>query len=124
MTARGLVTGLLFALLAVPTLARQAADPKAGFVQALARFSLALDGAYGDEGSSIRSSLESMSQELRRWDAVIQSYEIAMARELGGADPPLAARMHLALGGVYLDRSRVQDALREFAAARQLDASR
>src|SRR5688572_26583613 len=121
---RRLVTSLLFALVAIPTLARQGTDPKADFVQALARFSLALDGAYGDEGSSIRAHLESMSAGLTQWDLVIRSYENAMTRELSSADPALAARMHVALGAVYLDRSRVQDAVREFAAARQLDASR
>jgi tetratricopeptide (TPR) repeat protein len=47
-----------------------------------------------------------------------------MAADLGSADPALAARMHQALGGVYLDRSRVKDALREFAAALRLDPDR
>jgi tetratricopeptide (TPR) repeat protein len=36
----------------------------------------------------------------------------------------LAARMHLALGAVYLDRVRYADALREFTSAARLDASR
>jgi cytochrome c-type biogenesis protein CcmH/NrfG len=47
-----------------------------------------------------------------------------MAAEIGRAEPRLASRMHAALGGVYLDRSRVQDALREFTVSVQLDPSR
>ena len=47
-----------------------------------------------------------------------------MAADIGSADPKLASRMHLALGGLYLDRLRVSDALREFAAARTSDPTR
>jgi tetratricopeptide (TPR) repeat protein len=65
-----------------------------------------------------------MDQELERWDAGIRTYEAAMALEVSGAEPQVAARMHAALGGVYLDRSRVADALREFVAASGLDSSR
>ena len=119
-----LAPGLLLALVAIPAAAGQAADPKTDFVQALARFSLGLEGTYGDEGSRIRSSLDSMDQELERWDATIRTYEMAMASEVNGAEPQVAARLHAALGGVYLDRSRVADALREFVAASRLDPSR
>jgi tetratricopeptide (TPR) repeat protein len=93
------------ALVAIPAAAGQAADPKTDFVQALARFSLGLEGTYGDEGSRIRSSLDSMDQELERWDATIRTYEMAMASEVNGAEPQVAARLHAALGGVYLDRT-------------------
>jgi tetratricopeptide (TPR) repeat protein len=119
-----LMSGLVLTLVAVPTFGGQVADPKTGFVQALARFSLDLEGAYGDEGSRIRASLDSMDQELEWWDGTIRTYETAMASEVSGAEPQVAARMHAALGGVYLDRSRVADALREFVAAGQLDPSR
>ena len=44
-----------------------------------------------------------------------------MVADIAGADPKLAARMHLALGGLYLDRLRVDDAIRELAAARAAD---
>jgi tetratricopeptide (TPR) repeat protein len=117
----GLIPSLLLALLAAPSAGGQIAGPKADFVQALAQFSLGLEGAYGDEGIRIRSSLNSMDLELERWDATIRTYETAMASEVSGAAPQVAARMHAALGGIYLDRSRVADALREFAAATELD---
>ena len=99
----------------------QVRDPKADFVEALAGFSQGLDGAYGDEGRGIRTSLEAMERGLEEWDAVIQDSEASMAADLAAAGPQLAARMHMALGGVYLDRRRADAALREFTAASQLD---
>jgi tetratricopeptide (TPR) repeat protein len=119
-----LVPGLVLILLAVPAVRSQVVDPKTDFVQSLARFSLGLEGAYGDEGGIIRSSLDSMNQALERWDTGIRTFETAMASEVIGAEPQVAARMHAALGGIYLDRSRVADALREFVAATELDPSR
>src|ERR1700680_2821739 len=129
---------LLFGLVTITTLAiplasqgatasqgaGPAADPKTDFVQALARFSLDLDGGYCDEGSRLWADLESLDRGLEHWDALIRTYEAAMASEIGGAEPRLAARMRPALGGVYLDRGRVEDALREFVAASKLDPSR
>ena len=117
------VATFLLALVTTPA-HTQVDDPKVNFLQAVGRFSLELDGAYGDEGSRIWSRLEAMEQGLKQWDATIRSYEAGMASEIRGADPALAARMHAALGGVYLDRSRVAEALREFAAATALDPGR
>src|SRR4029434_689153 len=88
------------------------------------QFSLALDGAYGDEGLRVRSSLDAMSRALAEWDAVLRKYEAAMAADLRSADPALALKMHLAIGGLYLDRARTADGLRELAAAQKLDQTR
>jgi tetratricopeptide (TPR) repeat protein len=118
-----LVTGLLLALAAAPTLA-QAPDPNADFLRALAQFSLGLDGSYGDEGHPIRSSLESMSRALEQWDEAIRTSETAMKAAIVGAEPRTAAAMHAALGGAYLDRGRIADALRELTVATQLDPTR
>jgi len=115
---------LLFVTLSNQTLVGQATDPKADFLDALGQFSLALDGTYGDEARRLSATLDAMSDALSRWDTTIQTYERAMAAEIGGADPSLAARMHLALGGVYLDRGRVDDAMTQLAAARQSDPTR
>ena len=104
--------------------AGQALDPKAEFLDALGRFSLALDGTYGDEGTQLTAALDAMSAALGRWDASIEVYERAMTRDVASADTPLAARMHLALGGVYLDRGRRADALKELAAALKADPGR
>ena len=102
----------------------QSLPPKTAFVQAAGEFSLALDGAAGDEGVRVRSSLEAMSRALDEWDAVLRKSEAAMAADLRTAGPGLALKMHLALGGLYLDRVRTADALRELTAARKLDQTR
>jgi tetratricopeptide (TPR) repeat protein len=119
-----LFMGVLVALAASPRGQGQAADPRGEFLNALGRFSLALDGTFGDEGQRLSSALDAMSAALSQWDALIQSRERAMAADLAGANPQLATRMHLALGGLYLDRLRVDDALKELAAARASDPGR
>ena len=115
---------LLAILLGGAALAGQSPEPKAAFLQAVGQFSLALDGAYGDEGARLRTSLDAMSRALDEWDGMLRKYEAAMAADLRTAEPALATKMHLALGGLYLDRARTADGLRELAAARQLDQTR
>lgn len=102
----------------------QDADPKSTFTESLARFSLALDGAFGDEGAAAASSLAGMDRARRQWDSVIRTYELGLAAEARSAPPELAARMHEALAGAYLDRSRYRDAQRELAEAIRLDDRR
>jgi tetratricopeptide (TPR) repeat protein len=102
----------------------QNTDPKTAFTAGLARFSLALDGAFGDEGPVAAASLAAMDRARQQWDGVIRAYEAGLAAEVAKAAPPLAARMHLALGGAYLDRNRFRDAQRELDEALRLDASR
>ena len=115
---------LLAALAAAPSSSAQEADPKTEFLQALGRFSLDLDGDYGDEGARLAADIEALRQGLARWDAAIARLEAAMAVGLGAADSTQAARMHLALGGVYLDRGRTEDALRQLRAAAERDPTR
>lgn len=115
---------LLTLLLGAAALAGQSPEPKTAFVQAVGQFSLALDGAYGDEGARVRASLDAMGRALDQWDALVRKYEAAMAADIRTADRGLALKMHLALGGLYLDRLRTSDGLRELAAAQQLDQSR
>jgi tetratricopeptide (TPR) repeat protein len=105
-------------------LAAQSSEPKAAFLDAVGQFSLALDGAHGDEGARIRTSLDLMSRSLDEWDAVLRKYEAAMAADLRTAEPVLATKMHLALGGLYFDRLRTTDGLRELQAARRVDQTR
>jgi tetratricopeptide (TPR) repeat protein len=122
---RRVVPALLLLLLGTAALASaQVADPKAAFAEALGQFSLALDGAFGDEGPRILASLDALDRGLAQWDATIKRYEAGMAEEAKNADPKLAALAHMALGGVYLDRGRVDDALREFTEASVLDPGR
>jgi len=99
-------------------------DPKALFTEALARFSLALDGAFGDDGPAAASSLAAMDRARQQWDSVIRTYEAGLAADVRNAPPELAARMHLALAGAYLDRNRVADARRELDESIRLDGRR
>ena len=121
---RALLACGLAALITSAPLGAQTTDPRSDFLNALGQFSLALDGTYGDEGQRLSTALDSMTAALSQWDAMIQSRERAMAADIGSADSKLASRMHLALGGLYLDRFRVSDALKEFAAARASDPTR
>ena len=123
-SSRRLMALLLLLPIVPAILAGQVSDPKSDFAGAFAQFSLALDGSYGDEGPRILSSLESMDRGLLHWDATIRAYEDAVAAEIKGTEPKLAALARLALGGVYLDRYRVADAIREFSAAAALDPAR
>lgn len=118
-----LTSGLILLALAVSP-AGQTPDPNSDFLRALAQFSLGLDGAYGDEGHGVRSSLESMRRALEQWDESIRTSEDAMAAAVVDAEPPTAAAMHATLGGAYLDRGRIADALREFTTATRLDPAR
>ena len=122
--ARALLACGLLALVTSSPVEAQTNDPRSEFLNALGQFSLSLDGTYGDEGRRLSTALDSMAAALSRWDALLQSRERAMAADIEKADPKLASRMHLALGGLYLDRLRVNDALQEFAAARSSDPSR
>jgi tetratricopeptide (TPR) repeat protein len=115
----------LLALFAGATaLIGQRPEPKTAFVQAVGQFSLALDGTYGDEGARVRASLDAMTRALDEWDGVLRKAEAAMAADLRTAEPALATRMHLALAGLYLERVRITDGLRELGAAQQLDQTR
>jgi len=91
---------------------------KLQFVAALRQFTESQAGTFGDEGVALRSGLESMAKALARWDDAILEFEAGVARVARSAE------IHVALGTVYLDRHRVEDALREFGAAGRLDAAR
>jgi len=125
LTVQPAVRYLLWILAALSTPAfAQATSPKAEFLDALGRFSLALQGSYGDEGGGIRAALDALDRARASWDQMVGRSETAMRAEVAGAAPPLAARMHLALGAVYVDRGRLADAQRELTAATMLDPSR
>lgn len=120
---RVLMTAVLACAMAVPA-AAQGPDPKRAFTEALGRFSLALDGAFGDEGPTLGARLDALAQSGQHWDALIQGYERAIAADLARADPATAANLHTAIGGIYLDRGRFDDAQRSFEAALALDSTR
>ena len=88
------------------------------FVAAVSQLAEALAGTYGDEGRSMSSAIESLDRVRLRGTMRSARYERMLA---GVAEN---AEVHVALGTVYLDRHRIDDALREFAAAGRLDPRR
>ena len=98
--------------------AAQIHEIKNQFVAAVRQFAGAMAGSYGDERSQILSSLASLDRVRIQWDEGIKVYEETLAAFAETAD------VHVGLGTVYLDRTRIDDALRELAAAGRLDPRR
>jgi tetratricopeptide (TPR) repeat protein len=98
--------------------AGQLHELKNQFVAAVRQLVEASSSRYGDEGAAIAAGLRATEQSLARWDDGIRFYEGIMARLDDSAE------VHVGLGTVYLDRSRLDDALREFARASRMDPQR
>ena len=121
MSARRLVVSLLLTALAVPSTAAAQRD---GFLAAWVEFYQTLPGAYGDEGPRLAAQVEKMATALAAWDREIRDAESQLQRRLKGADVNTALEVHAILAALYLDRSRFDDALREFEAAMSIDPTR
>ena len=87
---------------------------KQAFVAAMRDLSISLTGRFGDEGNRLRADVDALESALRSWDQSIAAFEAAAKAGRTDAD------RHAALGTVYLDRYRLQDALRAFDAAAKL----
>src|SRR3989442_12154726 len=61
-----------FILLLLPSLAIAQHD---AFVEALAEFTTALPGMYGDEGIAARAGLDRLERGLAEWDRTLREYE-------------------------------------------------
>jgi tetratricopeptide (TPR) repeat protein len=96
------------------------AAQKATFVDGLVALTTALSGRYGDEGAQARAAVDTMSRALAEWDRSLQESEAVLAAKLPTASSSLALEMHTAMGGLYLERGRPGDALREFQSASSL----
>ena len=108
------LVSLMLAVLAVPATAAAQRD---GFLAAWVEFYQTLPGAYGDEGPRLAAQLEKMTAALAAWDREIRDAENQLQPRLKGADANTALEVHAILAALYLDRSRFDDALREFDAA-------
>jgi tetratricopeptide (TPR) repeat protein len=106
------------------TFTQPALETKQRFVAGLIGFMEALPGSYGDEGPRLLASLDEMEAALRRWDAGLRGYESGIREQLRGAQPSVAAALHMPLGAVLLERGRFDDALREFEEAARLEPQR
>ena len=94
------------------------------FVEGLAELTAASAGTFGDEGPRVGPALDTMARGLAEWDRVIRAFESKLASELPAAPPPVAAQMRATLGGMYVERGRYPDALRELEVASQLEPQR
>jgi tetratricopeptide (TPR) repeat protein len=116
-----LVEVVLLAALAVPSTAAAQRD---GFLAAWVEFYQTLRGTYGDEGPQLAAQLEKMTAALAAWDREIRDAESQLQSRSKGADLQTALQAHAILASLYLDRSRFNDALREFEAAISIDSTR
>lgn len=86
------------------------------FVQGLVAFINAINAPQEDRATAA-AALNAMEAGLAQWDAAIARAEAGLAADIGGAPPPLAARMRATLGLLYLERGRAGDALQQLDAA-------
>ena len=91
---------------------------KLEFVDALQRFTRAQAGTFGDEGADLQAAIASMREALDRWDRAVQQFQVNASR----MSP--AAEVHVAVATVFLDRQRIEDALRELKDAERQDDGR
>jgi tetratricopeptide (TPR) repeat protein len=91
---------------------------KIAFVDALQRFVRAQAGTFGDEADDLRQSLAAMRTALSEWTLAIQQFQSKSSRI--GRD----AETDIAMATVWLDRHRVDAALRALDGAEQRDAGR
>lgn len=83
---------------------------KLQFVDAFQRFLRAEGGTFGDEGRALTDALESMGRSLAAWDESIARTKARAARMTPGAE------VHVALATMWLDRYRLDEAVRELDA--------
>ena len=79
------------------------------WVEGLSQLTAAVAGTYGDEGGQIVAALDKMASGLGKWDQAIQAFETQRTSTLAG---------------MYLERGRIGDALRELDAAIALEPRR
>ena len=116
-----LVAALLLALFAFPSIAGAQRDQ---FFSELLLFYRSLGGVYGDEGPQLTQRLDAMSAALSRWDDEIKDWERLAQERLKGADAQIALQVHTFLASLYLERGRLDDALREFDEGIRIDPKR
>lgn len=84
---------------------------KLQFVEAFQRFLRAESGTFGDEGGALADAVESMGTSLSAWERAIAQLETRVARMTP------APEIHFVLATVWLDRHRLDKALRELDTA-------
>ena len=91
---------------------------KLAFVDALQQFMRAQAGTFGDEGAALLASVASMRETLAKWDQAVGQFTARSSRL------PPEADVHVAMATVFLDRGRIESALKELAAAERMQSGR
>ena len=97
---------------------------RAPVLRALADLRTVLDGTYGDEGGEVAGRLAAVSAAAANWDRSIRDAELELRARLGAASAADAALAHEALGSMYVERGRFDDAITQFDAASRLAPQR
>ena len=118
---RSLILIQILLVLAVPSNALAQRDT---FFSAFLTFYKTLGGTSGDEGPQLVSHLQELSTALERWDEEIRAAEQQLRPQLNGADAQTALQVHTLLASLYMERGRVDDALREFDEDIRIDPRR
>ena len=111
----------MLALLVLPSTAAAQRD---AFFSAVVTFHRSLAGHYGDEGPQLTTQFAAMSTALDRWDSDIRDAERDLRSRLQSADAQTKLQIHTLLASLYLERGRLNDALREFDADISIDPRR
>ncbi|MEP7304995.1 MAG: tetratricopeptide repeat protein [Acidobacteriota bacterium] len=88
---------------------------KGRFVSSVRQLIQAITGTYGDEGPLIAAGVEEMARALVGWDQAIRAYRAVLSDAVEPQDA------HVALAGVYLERGKGAEGLKEAVAASGLD---
>ncbi len=118
--SRGIL--LMLALLAVASPAAAQRDP---FFSAVVTFYRSLAGLYGDEGPQLTTQLAAMATALERWDGEIRDADREWRTRLKSADDAQTQlQIHTLLASRYLERGRLNEAVREFDEDIKIDPRR
>ena len=109
-------------ILLLPAPAAAQRDP---FYSAVVTFYRSLPGLYGDEGPQLTTQLAAMSTALDRWDGEIRDAERELRSRLKTADDAQTnLQIHTLLASRYLERGRLNEAVREFDEDIEIDPGR
>jgi Bacterial transcriptional activator domain len=107
-------------LLPAPAAAQR--DP---FFSAVVTFYRSSAGLYGDEGPQLTTQLAAMSTALERWDGEIRDADRELRSRLKSADDAQTKlQIHTLLASRYLERGRLNEAVREFDEDIEIDPRR
>jgi tetratricopeptide (TPR) repeat protein len=115
------VSGACAALVVFPGVA---AAQQGVFVDGVFELTRALEGTFGDEGAGIGPALDRMGNALAEWDRTIRAFEDRVAVALTNTSTQEAGDLRMTLAGMYAERGRLADAIRQLDAASSLEPRR